>query len=70
MTSNELLTPQEAAEYLKISAHALRLMRAARREDGKTGPNYMKLGHKTLRYRKSDLDDYASRFSVDAEVKP
>lgn len=70
MTDNELLTPQEAAEYLKIAAYNLRLMRAKRREDSKTGPNYIKLGHKTIRYRKSDLDAYTESLSFDAKVKP
>ncbi len=57
-TQNQLLTVPEAANYLKVTRHFL-----DRDRWGTARIPYLKLGYRTVRYRRSDLDDYlASRF--------
>lgn len=48
--SDRLLTPKEAAAFLSRSESALKQWRAKG-----TGPAYVKLNERTLRYRESDL---------------
>lgn len=48
-----LLTTQQAADHLGISAEQLRLHHA-----GGTGPNYVQLSGRTIRYLVEDLDDW------------
>jgi excisionase family DNA binding protein len=49
----EHMTREQAAEYLNISVDAL-AMHAYRG----SGPPYVRLGHRTIRYRKADLDQW------------
>jgi excisionase family DNA binding protein len=51
MADDELLTPEEAAELLKLSVYHLARLR---REGG--GPAYSKVGHRTVRYSRVDID--------------
>lgn len=61
MSQSELLDPLEAAEFLGVQKNLLRDWRAA----GK-GPNYVRFGHRTVRYDKTDLVSFvASR-----KIKP
>lgn len=46
-----LWTEKEAARYLKLSVQTLRNRRAQRRP-----PTFLKIGNRTIRYRKEDLD--------------
>lgn len=48
-----LLTPAEASLKVRLSVGALAQLRYLG-----TGPNYVKLGAKTVRYRRRDLDDW------------
>lgn len=50
---SELLTPKEAAAFLKVSTSTLRYWRTIRR-----GPAFVKLESGTFRYRQSDLMAY------------
>ena len=61
---SEYLTTMEAAEALKMSASTLSKMRS-RQE----GPPYSKLGA-TVRYRREDLDAWASTNLVTPDGKP
>jgi len=56
---DRLLPPREAAEYLGVGLIALRDWRYRR-----IGPPYIRLGHRTVRYRKSDLDAWLERQRV------
>jgi excisionase family DNA binding protein len=57
--SDQLLTRQQAAEYLQVSVSYLN--RGA--VDG-SGPRMVKLGHKTVRYKRAELDKWIERNSV------
>ena len=50
--SSDLMTPNEAAEYLRITALAL----AKKRWSGASDLPFLRLNQKTIRYRRSDLD--------------
>ena len=60
---NELLTPGEAAGYLRISIDTLRFWR--RRKVGR-GPRYIKAHRHRVVYRRADLD----RFIESRAVQP
>jgi excisionase family DNA binding protein len=47
------LTPRQAANYLAISAAALRLWRSENK-----GPRFFRAGEKLIRYRRADLDSW------------
>jgi predicted DNA-binding transcriptional regulator AlpA len=49
----EVLRPDAAAEYLGITLDMLQRWRTAG-----TGPRFMPWGHRTVRYRIRDLDDW------------
>jgi excisionase family DNA binding protein len=52
-----LLTTKEAATYLRLAKPTLERFRLAG-----SGPAFCKMGEKSVRYRKADLDDWlASR---------
>ena len=53
-----LLTPDEAATYLKITAGELRDLRYRSRVA------YVKVGYRTVRYRQDDLDAFITRYRV------
>jgi len=54
----EILTPEQASKYLKVSVHTL----AAWRSRGE-GPKYIKTG-KSIKYTKEDLDLYLKKQTV------
>lgn len=51
-----LLTPQQASNYLHVSVCTL----AKYRRDG-VGPTYIKLGYRCVRYRLDDLKNYVEQ---------
>lgn len=61
MSESVLLDAHRAAEILGVAPTQLRDWRYSG-----TGPAYIKLGHKTIRYRKADLE----RFVTTRVVKP
>ena len=72
---NGLLCSSEAAEHLGYSVHSLQLWRCKG-----SGPVYIKLNGRTVRYRRSDLDEWVGRFgkqrhtsenpSIPEKIKP
>ena len=59
---NELLTELEAAEYMNVSVYSV-----ARWRVNGTGPPYLKLGLKTIRYRREDIDNWMMKFIKTSE---
>ncbi len=57
----DLLTIEEAARYLKCTVRALQYFRSKG-----TGPSYLKLSTKQIRYKKSDLDSWLLGLAVDS----
>ena len=62
MSANQsaLLTPREAAEFLRISEATLSTWRSRRgrvARDGKPGPRFLRAGRKIL-YRQRDLEEF------------
>ena len=65
MNSNEKrsLTEEQAAEYLSISRSVLRKSRMdGERENRLSGPPWIKLGSRSIRYLKEDLDKWLDSF--------
>lgn len=63
VTSAQLMTPDQAAEYLGVSRQVLALWRTK-----KTGPLYTKLGpgkNSQVRYRLSDINDWLEANTVE-----
>ncbi len=58
--TNTLMSPDEAADYLHIST----VMLAKMRWSGTSGLPYIKLGRRTIRYRRSDLDRWLTQREV------
>jgi len=52
----KLLTPAEAADYLNVSLTWLQEKRAAG-----NGPPAIKIGHRTVRYRRCELEAWLER---------
>lgn len=48
---DQLLTPAEVAELLKLQPSTLVEWRRLRK-----GPRHIRVGHRTVRYRRSDID--------------
>lgn len=63
-----LLTTMKAAEYLGYSSFTLRASRSRGKLSGRTPPTHIKLGNKTIRYRRKDLDRWIKMVSVSSEV--
>ncbi len=61
---NGLLTPDEAAAYLKITVGELRDLRYRSRVA------FIKVGYRTMRYRQEDLDALIERYRVSAVGEP
>lgn len=59
MTQDNLMTTREAAAYQRIRPETL----ANYRGSG-TGPAYIRLGRKSIRYRRSDLNAYLATSRV------
>ena len=66
-TTDDLLTPSEAAKYLKLSKYSLREWRRRRRAGDLVGPEYIRIGHKTIRYSIADLEKFAQSMKPAAE---
>ncbi len=49
----KLLTRQEAADYLRVKKRTLREW-----EVKNTGPQFVRMAERIIRYRQEDLDDY------------
>lgn len=59
------LTPEQAAEYIGVSTHFLRNARYRGTVAGHTpGPAFVKLGHRTVRYQRADLDAWLATHRV------
>lgn len=54
MSTPVLLTPKEAAAFLRVSEKTLEGWRSKG-----TGPKFRRLGHRTVRYLQADLIDWA-----------
>lgn len=60
-----LLTTEEAARYLGYASYTLRASRSNGMLSKHKTPKYIKLGHKSIRYKKSDLDEWIKNSSID-----
>lgn len=58
----EILTPEEAAAFLRISPETLRTWRHLGE-----GPRYLKMG-RAVRYRRTDLEAWLRRIAVDTSA--
>lgn len=54
----DLLDTYEAADYLGISPFTLTKSRSNKRLLGRTPPEHIRLGYKTVRYNKESLDEW------------
>ena len=61
----ELITRQEAAALLRVRSGTLAIWAMTRKH-----LPYVKLGHKTIRYRKSDVEALIERSTLPAEEQP
>ena len=65
MTSRDLMTEADAAQYIGMSPAFLRMDRLRGHVGGRTpGPPYLKLG-RSVRYQRSDLDSWLDTRRVD-----
>jgi len=72
MNSNEKrsLTEEQAAEYLSISRSVLRKSRMdGERENRLSGPPWIKMGSRAVRYLKEDLDQWLESFPKSSPSK-
>jgi Helix-turn-helix domain len=70
MSANQisLMTPRQAAEFLRISEATLSTWRSRRgrvARDGKPGPRFLRAG-RSIRYRGSDLESWLTEFTSGA----
>lgn len=63
-SDDEALNPRKAAKYLDVSWRTLQVWRKQR-----TGPKWSKIGYKTIRYRREDLDSFLLSKQEGAETK-
>lgn len=61
MSTPALLTPEDAAAFLKMSPKTLEKWRSKG-----TGPKSHRLGHRTVRYFQSDLDAWLAARQLNA----
>ncbi len=59
--SGRLLTPAQAAEFLRVTVHTLAEWRSERR-----GPPYVKLEGRLVRYRHRDIESYIAQRLVES----
>jgi hypothetical protein len=64
LAAGEYMTPTGTAEYLHTSEWTLQRWRM-----NGTGPTFIKVGHRTLLYRKADVDDWLTARRFDS-TKP
>jgi excisionase family DNA binding protein len=58
---DQLLTVEETAALLKVSTETLKEWRLAGEGEG---PKFMRLGHRTMRYRRSDIAKWMDERAV------
>lgn len=58
LPENAMLTEEEAATYLRVKRHTLK-----RKRWNGTGPRYVKLGQRSITYRKRQLDEWIESMS-------
>lgn len=58
------MTPSQAAEYTGLSESYLAKLRMTTAVS--TGPKFIRLGHRAIRYRRIDLDDWLGSKLVNA----
>lgn len=58
----KLMTAKEVSKYLRISEAALYIFRCSG-----TGPNYIRLNDRLVRYRKSDVDKWLAAKKVETK---
>lgn len=59
LPTNKLWTQEQAAEYLEMHASTMQRWRAM-----STGPDYIQMGGRKVRYRKEDLDRFIEEGKV------
>ena len=59
MSDSELLTPQEAAEFLKLSVHTLAAWRSKGQPNGDALP-WIEVGN-SVRYRRTDIQAWLDK---------
>lgn len=60
LNNENLLTPDEAAKYLGLGKHQLKLWRCNRNKgEGEQGPAFVRISHKSVRYMREDLVAFA-----------
>lgn len=63
MKQQRALTEEQAAEYLSVSRSLLRQSRMnGERENRLSGPPFIKMGSRSIRYLKEDLDQWLESF--------
>ena len=63
MQYQRALTEKQAADYLSVSRSLLRQSRMnGERENRLSGPPFIKLGSRSIRYLKEDLDNWLESF--------
>jgi excisionase family DNA binding protein len=62
--TNNMLTPDEVAVYLKISLDELRDLRRRKRLA------FVQLGYRTIRFRRQDIESFIQRYRVAAIGEP
>lgn len=71
--ASKLLTPKQAAEFLGVHPVSLEKWRNGRSaRKGKvppSGPRYIRLGERSIRYRQEDLEAWQARHSSDPEAE-
>lgn len=66
--SEKLLTSKEAAEFLGVSEFTLRFWRINRKKKaGPQGPEFSRIGYRTIRYSRKDLEAFATSKKPAAE---
>lgn len=63
--NHDLLTEEEAAEYIRASVYYLQKARQCGEAKGRpAGPAYIRFGYRMIRYLKSDLDEWIADHRV------
>lgn len=59
----KLMTAKEVSKHLRISEAALYIFRRSG-----TGPNYIRLNDRLVRYRKSDIDEWLNAKNIKNQI--
>ncbi len=60
-TDNKLLTPAQAAQILKVSTRQLKYWRCPK---SPVRIPFIKLGHRSIRYRKTDVEAFINQQTI------